>query len=160
MASGFVGSYGGLRWPNGYLDWHNLRQVWLIRQTTESDDEVKVEDRYFITNMPWARLKPVHIVTLVRRHWGVENDCFKSLDVQWQEDTKPWWTEGNAVQALGMLRLMAYNIAQMLRKRHLKEQVTKQWRPLRWRKIFELLEAALIALARLADQAQSATAPP
>jgi predicted transposase YbfD/YdcC len=135
--------------------------VWLVRQTTtdKQDAVLHVEDRDFISNVLWNRLKLRAILLLVRRHWGVENDCFKSLDVQWQEDTKPWWTEGNAVQALGMLRLMAYNSTQMLRKRHLRVWLAGRWLPTPWRTIGRLLEAALIELARLAAQ-QKATAPP
>jgi hypothetical protein len=75
----------------------------------------------------WNRLKLRAILLLVRRHWGVENDCFKSLDVQWQEDTKPWWTEGNAVQALGMLRLMAYNSTQMAGRALAPDAVAHDW---------------------------------
>lgn len=147
---------------DGYLGWKNLRQIWLVRQTTTDKDgaTLGVEDRYFITNLTWARLKPTEIVTLVRRHWGIENDCFNSLDVQWREDSKPWWTEGNAVPALGVLRLMAYNIAQALRKRHLRVRVGKRWDPTPWRDIFELLKATLIELARLAALPTATAAPP
>lgn len=146
---------------DGYLGWQNLRQIWLVRQTTTDKDGnvLHVEDRYFISNVLWNRLKAGQILVLVRRHWGVENDCFKSLDIQWQEDTKPWWTEGNAVPALGILRLMAYNVAQYLRKRRLCVQEAGRWLPTPWRKIFELLKEALIELARLAT-AKEATAPP
>jgi hypothetical protein len=42
----------------------------------------RIEDRYFITNLDPDRLAPAQILRLVRRHWGIENDCFKSLDLK------------------------------------------------------------------------------
>ncbi len=145
---------------DNYLGWKNLRQIWLVRQTTtdKEGNVVHVEDRYFISNVLWNRLKPRQILTLVRGHWGVENDCFKSLDVQWKEDTKPWWTEGNAVQSLGIMRLMAYNLVQALRKRHVRVWTAKRWEPTPWRTIFEFMRLALLNLAQLAAS-QIANAP-
>ena len=63
---------------------------------------------------------PSQILLLVRQHWAVENDCFNSLDLQWHEDAAPWCTRGTATWALGLLRLMAYNTAQLMRRRKLR----------------------------------------
>lgn len=146
---------------DGYLGWRRLRQIWLVRQTTKdkNGNVLGVEDRYFITNLAPDRLAPAQILRLVRRHWGIENDCFKSLDVQWKEDSKPWWTEGAAVPVLGLLRLMAYNIVQGLRKRHLCHRVAGRSWPTQWRKTFDLIKAALLELARLGARPVCSTAP-
>ncbi len=55
--------------PDGYLAWHRLRQIWLVRQTTTDKDGVVngIEDRYFITNLQPDRLAPAQILRLVRR---------------------------------------------------------------------------------------------
>ncbi len=137
--------------PDGYLDWTGLRQLWLVRQTSANKDGevVSVEDRYLITNLAPGRLQPQEMLTLVRRHWAIENDCFKSLDVQWKEDRKPWWTEGSAVPVLAVLRLMAYNLSQLLRKRHLNRRVARRDNPTPWRELFDLLKDVLLELARL-----------
>jgi hypothetical protein len=83
---GFVNSVG---------TWSHLRQTWLVKQETEhANGTVEVEDRYFISSMTWNRLSPYQILTLVRGHWGVENDGFNSLDLQWKEDHGPWVTKG------------------------------------------------------------------
>lgn len=126
--------------------WSHLRQTWLVRQETEhADGTVEVEDRYFIASLTWNRLSPHQILTLVRGHWGVENDGFNSLDLQWKEDHGPWCTRGRAVWALGVLRLMAYNVVQYLRKRRLrrKNQAVTRYEPMSWRLVFKAITKVL-----------------
>ena len=75
---------------NSVGKWSHLRQTWLVRQETRSSKgTVEVEDRFFITSLAWDFLTAVQILLLVRNHWGVENDCFNSLDLQWREDAGP-----------------------------------------------------------------------
>jgi hypothetical protein len=94
--------------------WSHLRQTWLVRQETRSKNgSVETEDRYFVSSLLWNYLKPAQILLLVRGHWGIENDAYNSLDQQWLEDSGPWCTQGNAVWALGLLRLMAYNLVRV-----------------------------------------------
>jgi hypothetical protein len=134
---GFVNSVG---------TWSHLRQTWLVKQETEhADGTVEVEDRYFITSLTWNRLSPYQILTLVRGHWGVENDGFNSLDLQWREDHAPWVTKGRAVWALGVLRLMAYNVVQYLRKRRLrhKNEAGARREPMSWRQVFKAITKVL-----------------
>jgi predicted transposase YbfD/YdcC len=105
----------------GAHGWSHLRQVWLVRQCSrDKHGKVTVEDRYFLTNLRSGRLKPAQILLVVRNHWGIENDCFWSLDAQFGEDDHPWVTTGHALPVLGLLRLMAYNLLQWARKRHLR----------------------------------------
>ena len=94
--------------------WTHLRQTWLVRQETEINGKITTEDRYFITAIEWHYLDPDQILLLVRNHWGVEV-TFNSLDLQWREDSAPWCTHGEAIPALGILRLMAYNLVQIFR---------------------------------------------
>ena len=118
-----------------------------------------IEDRYFITNLAPDRPAPAQTLRLVRRHRGFEKDCFESLDVQWKEDSKPWWTKGAGVPALGLLRLVAYNILQGLRKRNLCHRGAGRNWPTPWRKTFELIKAALLVLVRLGAGPVCSTAP-
>lgn len=137
---GFVNSVG---------TWSHLRQTWLVKQETEhTDGTVEVEDRYFISSLPWNRLSPYQILTLIRGHWGVENDGFNSLDLQWKEDHGPWVTKGRAVWALGVLRLMAYNVVQYLRKRRLrrKSEAGNRREPMSWRQLFKTITKVLEAI--------------
>lgn len=134
---GFVNSVG---------TWSHLRQTWLVRQETKhADGTVEIEDRYFISSMTWNRLSPHQILTLVRGHWGVENDGFNSLDLQWKEDNAPWVTQKQAVWVLGVLRLMAYNVVQYLRKRRLrsKNEAGVRSEPMSWRQVFKAITKVL-----------------
>jgi hypothetical protein len=137
---GFVNSIGS---------WSHLRQTWLVKQESEhADGTVEVEDRYFISSLTWNRLSPYQILTLVRGHWGVENDSFNSLDLQWKEDHAPWCTKGHAVWALGVLRLMAYNVVQYLRKRRLrrKNEAVARREPMSWRQVFKAITKVVEAV--------------
>lgn len=131
---------------NSVGTWDHLRQTWLVRQETmDADGNVEIEDRYFITSLLWNFLKPVQILLAVRNHWGVENDAFNSLDLQWKEDSGRWCTMGTAVIALGVLRLLAYNTAQVLRRRRLrrKNEDGSLKAPISWRSLFKEIECAL-----------------
>jgi hypothetical protein len=125
--------------------WRHLRQVWWVRQeTVHADGHVEVEDRYFLSSLLWHRLSPAQILWTVRRHWAVENDTFNSLDLQWREDQAPWCTQGRSIWVLGLLRLMAYNVVQLLRKRQLrpKRMTGEQKPPAPWRAVFGWVLAA------------------
>jgi len=126
--------------------WGHLRQTWYVLQETEyPDGRVEREDRFFLTSLLWNRLSASQILTLVRRHWAIENDTFNSLDLQWREDSGPWCTQGQSVWCLGLLRIMAYNIVQSLRRRRLrpKNDMGAWLSPMRWRTLFEKIKDAL-----------------
>jgi hypothetical protein len=139
--------------------WDHLQQAWLVRQTTRdaSGSILSVEDRFFVSSAPWKRFTPTEIIRLVRAHWGIENDTFNSLDMQWLEDHGAWCTKGNAVWVLGLLRLMAYNLAQHLRRCHLslKKDDRTPGDPVPWRRLFEVIRTALT----LAGTGHVSTAP-
>ena len=131
---------------NSVGKWTHLRQTWLVRQETrDAKGNVEIEDRYFIASLLWNFLKPWQILLAVRNHWGVENDSFNSLDLQWREDHGPWCTKETSVWTLGLLRLMAYNTAQVLRRRRLrkKNEDGSLKAPMRWRSLFKEIESAL-----------------
>ena len=125
----------------GYLDWDHLKQVWRVeKEIIDREGSRQTENHYRLTNLHWGRLKPAQILMVVRNHWGIENNCFWSLDVVWNEDTKPWCTHNYALQVLGLLRLMAYNLVALLRFRYLRKRDEKQ----SWQEWFELLYLIII----------------
>ncbi len=111
----------------GWLDWSHLRQAWFVRtekfvrQTTPRADSVPVEvaDHYYLTNLPWRRLEGVGILAVVRGHWGIEHNGFRTLDMAWEEE-HAWCTTGAATDVLGLLRLWAYNGVGLLTGRYLR----------------------------------------
>jgi predicted transposase YbfD/YdcC len=130
----------------GYHDWTHLKQAWLVEQTTlHKDGKTTLELRFFLTSLRWGRLSPAQILTVVRGHWGIENDCFWSLDTQWKEDAVPWCSSGKAVEVLSLLRIMAYNLLQLCRKRHLRlrDHNGRLGAPPPWRNLFAWVRQAL-----------------
>lgn len=128
---------------NSVGTWNHLRQTWLVRQETlDSKGLLDCEDRFFLTSLGWAELKPQQILLLVRYHWAIENDCFNSLDLQWREDAGPWCTQGTAIWGLSVLRVMAYNTAQILRRRRLRKKDPDGTRAplMTWRSLFKAIE--------------------
>jgi hypothetical protein len=131
----------------GYHGWSHLQQVWRVEQETR-DPEGKLlgrEDRYFLTNLRPGRLTLAQTLLVVRWHWGVENDCFWSLDTQWREDAVPWCSQGLAVEVLSWLRLMAYNLLQFARRAHLRLRHPTDATlapPPPWRRIFDWVRQA------------------
>jgi len=99
---------------DGWNGWRHLRQVIVVKQTTRRRDGKPddVELRYFATNLPAATMTPKQLLLLVRRHWAIENDCNWSFDMMMGEDDGTGCARGKAVLALGVLRMIAYNLMQ------------------------------------------------
>lgn len=131
----------------GFGGWTHLRQVVLVRQTTQDPSGRQppvIEDRYFVTNLVVGRLDGAQWLTVVRMHWGIENNCFGTLDVQWREDTRLCCRQGHAPLVLGLLRVMAYNVLGWLRGRHLRSDAH---RAMTWRELFDRVRMALLLLS-------------
>lgn len=130
----------------GYHEWQHLRQVLVVEQdTVDPQGGHQKEQRFFLTNLHVGRLSSAQLLALIRMHWRIENDCFWTLDVQWKEDTLPWCTVGPAVEILGLMRMMAYNLVQLARTRSLRPKGanTKNWHPPAWRSLFRWIQQAL-----------------
>ena len=132
--------------------------MWRVKQTTEKPNgEVEVENRTFVTSLPWDRLSGQEILRLVRLHWGVENGCHWTMDVVLGEDTRFWCTKGKALRMLSWLRLLAYNALRFLRDRYLRSPKSRHlsWDKLRRRIMHALTQAAAW---RWNESAEAATA--
>jgi len=137
----------------GYHGWSHLQQVWEVQQDRRTNGgRVETTRRLFLTNLHWGRLTADQILRVIRGHWGIENDCFGTLDLQWDEDARPWCTHGEALAVIGCLRVMAYNLLQVARKRHLRRRARdgRLAPAAAWRRIFEWVRQALILPTLLA----------
>lgn len=143
---------------NGYDGWNNLRQVIVVEQTTRFDDhrDDRVELRYFVTNALPGQLGAAQALTLVRRHWAIENDINWSFDVQFGEDAGAWCTQNKALQCLGVLRMIALCISQHLRKSHAADRPVlthprrphpARRRPMPWRQLRQSIGRAMQTIA-------------
>jgi len=123
----------------GYNGWHHLRQVWRVRQETEVDGRLTVEERYFVTNLPAGCTRGDIPLKMVRAHWGVENRGNWTMDTIWREDQRPW--AGGALEAVSLLRLMAVNVITRLRCRRFRS-ATNRSRP--WRTVLAWISDLLL----------------
>lgn len=121
----------------GWPEWESVRQGWLV-QTVEQDaqgHETVTMERWYVTNVPQGMLSGPQILTVVRGHWHIENDCNWTMDTVWQEDTRAWSTNApslpgrHPLQLLSWLRLLAYNVTSWLRNVRLRRRPT--WSSLR-----------------------------
>jgi hypothetical protein len=116
--------------------WTHLRQVWLVRvlvRDGKNGPERILEDRLYATNLVRGRLQPHHILDLVRAHWRIENNCFGRLDIEWQEDHGRWVRRKNGLPVVSLLRLIAYNLLELLHAVHLRSQAARRatWQQMR-----------------------------
>jgi predicted transposase YbfD/YdcC len=110
----------------GQPEWESLRQAWLVCTVHRTDDGHGThEDRFFITNVHLGCLTPSQILRVVREHWSIENDCNWTLDQVLCEDDTPMCAAGTATLTLGFLRLLAYNLMQLARRKHLRPRTPK-----------------------------------
>jgi hypothetical protein len=138
-----------------WLGWRNVRQVVLVRQTRANHDGkvIDVEDRYFASNVGVGALHARQALTLVRRHWAIENDGNWTFDVQFGEDDRAMCTQNVAPLVLAIIRMIAYNLMQVLRKSHVAVQQQRPkpgetpWeRPRPWDNLTERLNGAMRAV--------------
>lgn len=146
----------------GWLDFPGLRQAYVVvTQTRHPDETVNTEYHYWITSLGPNTFTPAQLLHAARNHWSIENDCFWSLDVLWREDSHGWCNRGRAAESLGLLRLMAYNLVQFLRKRHVRHKRPRQGDTVDapWRDVFRWIDRALTSdFADIAPK-QAAVAP-
>lgn len=60
--------------------------ILILRTVTEKGQAPTTTRTYLVTSRPAARLAPLPILQLRRRHWGIEAICHQRLDVSLHED--------------------------------------------------------------------------
>jgi hypothetical protein len=124
-----------------YRDWSHLKQVWRVEKEIckGKTGQIERENHYYVTNLHRGRLKATQILSVVRSHWAIENNCNWTVDVIWDEDTKAWCGQGFGIQMLGLLRLMAYNWVSLLRCRYLRTRKRISAERRRWKELCDVL---------------------
>ncbi|HEX8439577.1 ISAs1 family transposase [Archangium sp.] len=129
-------------------DFPGARQlVWVRQQRTRDGGLPKVETRLFLTSMPSGHLSAEQLLTLVRRHWGIENGPNWTADVVLEEDSASPSLRGNAPLVLSWLRVLAYNVLALVRT-HLP---ARDGRPPSFARTMEVLYQGLLGLAVLPE---------
>lgn len=129
---------------SGYLDWTHLRTVLRVESETVDDGElVEHEDRYFISSCPSEVLTAAQWLLVVRRHWGVENNCHHTWDTVFEEDDRPWIEKDpQGMVVMMLLRRLAFNMLALFRT---VTQRSEERRQTPWRDIVRWLYQAVIA---------------
>jgi hypothetical protein len=133
---------------NGYPttagEWNCLRRLWLVRTTRQPiNGSPIVSSRFFVTNLLKNRLTARQCLDVVLSKWGVEDDCFWSLDREWQEDLRAWCLKNEAVLCQSDLRIMAYHICRIVRRRRGRCRKDGRFEWPAWSMIFHWIERAL-----------------
>jgi hypothetical protein len=129
-------------------DFPDARQwVWVRQRRTREGGLPKVETRLFLTSIPSGQLSPERMLTLVRRHWEIENGPNWTADVVLEEDTASPSRRGKAPLVLSWLRLLAYNVLALVRT-HLP---ARDKRPASFARTREVLYQGLLGLAVLPE---------
>jgi hypothetical protein len=128
----------------GYLDWTHMKTVLRVESETVEDGKVvEHEDRYFVSSLATGALTAAQWLLLVRRHWGVENNCHHTWDTVFEEDDRPWIEKSpQGMVVVMLLRRIAYNMLALFRS---VTQRSDERRQTPWRDIVRWLYQAVIA---------------
>lgn len=127
------------------FEWPHLETVLRIRSEKRNQQGtlLESEDRYYISSLPRAELTDEQWLLLVRRHWGVENNCHNTWDTVFEEDDHPWIeADPKGMVVVMLLRRLAYNIMALFRG---VTQRSEERRQTPWKDIVRWFYNALIA---------------
>ena len=127
-----------------FEDWEHLRTVVRIESETldKQGKRIAYENRYYLSSLAQLALSPKQWLVVVRKHWGVENNCHHTLDQAFQEDDHPWMnTNPKAVVSLMILRRIAYTLSTLFRS---VTQRSDEQRAIPWDLLMRRISCALI----------------
>jgi predicted transposase YbfD/YdcC len=90
----------------GAREWEGLQYLVKVRSKRTDDEQVTVEDRYYLSSLEGDAKK---LLQAKRSHWGIENGLHWVLDVAFREDESRV-RKGHAAQNLAILRHIAVNL--------------------------------------------------
>jgi hypothetical protein len=132
-----------------YLAWTHLEtvlRVESVKRDRDTDKLVAHEDRYFLSSLPADELTADQWLLVVRRHWGVENECHNTWDKIFAEDHHPWFDSGEdapqGTVVVMLLRRIAYNFLALFRS---VTQRSDEKRQMPWKDLLRWVYNALIA---------------
>lgn len=123
--------------------WPSTRTLVEVTSETCADGVVTAREvRTYLCSLAADALTPAQWLRVVRRHWGVENDCHKTFDVAFGEDDHPWIEmapQGTLVVLL--LRRLAYNLLALFRS---VTQRSDERRAIPWRDLMSWVHWTLL----------------
>ena len=127
-----------------FCDWTHLRTVVRIESETlnKKGERMAHENRYYLSSVKRATLSDNQWLMLVRKHWGVENNCHHTLDTAFAEDDHPWiQADPRGALVVMVLRRIAYTILTLFRR---VTQRSENRRAIPWAVLLDSLRYALI----------------
>ena len=145
-------------WVTDGGDWSHLRQGFLViteerRQVSKkkkgrrskrlrpiwSEPKV-VYIRYFISNMLVNYLTSDEILTVIRSHWGIENNGHWVFNTIWKEKEAPWCRQNESLMILAILRALAADVLRWLKHRRLRSEAIRN---MRWRQLLDFIKEVM-----------------
>ena len=93
--------------------WSSIQSIIRIQSTRDIKDKISVEDRYYISSLPNETDKKM--LENIRSHWAIENSLHWVLDMSFFDDQSRI-RKGNAPHAMAILRHVAYNLLQHVKR--------------------------------------------
>jgi hypothetical protein len=140
-------SYGDGKSPEEST-WPHARTFLSVESITTRDGEVIArDDRMYVASLDPSALTPKQWLLLVRRHWGVENQCHHTLDTAFAEDTRPWIeADPHGMLAVLILRRVALTLLALYRAVTLRStRSKKRRRATPWKTLLQALRDTLVA---------------
>ena len=96
-----------IEWLPQKEEWVNLKSIVMVKSKRLLNGQLLTsEKRYYITSLPAKALK---IANVIRKHWRIENNLHRQLDINFEED-KSVVNTGYAAENLAIFRKLALNI--------------------------------------------------
>jgi predicted transposase YbfD/YdcC len=96
-----------IEWLPQKEEWANLKSIVMIKsERLVTGQSPTFEKRYYISSLPANALK---VANAIRKHWRVENNLHRQLDINFEED-KSVVNTGYAAENLAIFRRIALNI--------------------------------------------------
>jgi predicted transposase YbfD/YdcC len=117
-----------------------ISQVWRIEKeiVSKTSGERIVENRYYISSIPFSDIRSQQCLKAVRAHWGIENNGNWTLDCVFGEDNYPLTTR--AMRLVAYMRMLACNCIARFKYRKLRKPDNRE---MSWRRLQEFFQAAL-----------------
>ena len=103
-------------WLNDYLDWPSVGQVFHLRRERTIRGETSIEDVYGITSLTPGQASPKKLLSLVRSHWGIENQLFGVRDWTLGEDASRVRTGDAAQVAAGLRNVTLFQLRRLAKR--------------------------------------------
>lgn len=88
-------------------EWQDLKSIILVKSERQLAGQAPtLERRYYISSLPANAVK---VSNVIRKHWRIENNLHRQLDVNFEED-KSIANTGHAAENLAIFRRLALNI--------------------------------------------------